>query len=91
MPRAIALSTSLLVLILVAGCDRGPDHPYPAEIVDNFLASCTQKGTKEACQCSIDLIQRRFTVEQFQAMEARMAKGEVPKDLMDAVAECQGR
>lgn len=91
MPRAIAVSTSLLVLLLVAGCDRGPDNHYPPEIVDNFLASCTQKGTKAACECSIDLIQRRFTVEQFQAMEARMAKGEVPKDLMDAVAECQAR
>ncbi len=90
MPRTLALTTSLcaLLLALVAGCDRGPDHPFPPDVVANFLASCTQKGSKAACECAIEKIQRRFTLAEFQALEARTAKGEVPKELIDAIAEC---
>jgi hypothetical protein len=79
-----------LVLIAVAAACGGNDaHTYPDEIVQNFMNSCTQKGSKASCECAIDHIQKKFTLDEFKAIEARMAnKGEVPTEMMNAIADC---
>lgn len=87
MARLPAL-TLLVLGLTAAACGSDPDAPYPAEVVKNFLASCEVKGTKVGCECAIDKIQRAFTLAQFQAFETRMAKGEVPAELMNAIADC---
>lgn len=77
-----------LLLLAVAACGGGDTHEYPPEIVANFIKSCEVKGTKVGCACAIDKIQRAFTLAEFQAFETRMAKGEAPPELMNAIADC---
>ncbi len=90
MRRSIARCLPLLAVVAVAcGGDPPTVHQYPKEIVDNFIKSCRERGDEANCRCAIDRLQNTFTLEQFQAMEARLAKGEVPKEMVDAVADCR--
>ena len=75
-------------LVLVAACDRTKDV-YPPEVVDNFMQSCTRNAAKRDCRCTLEALERRFDVEQFRGFEERMRRGEVPKELVDATAECR--
>jgi hypothetical protein len=77
------------VALLVWGCGGGPPTPYPAEVVEAFVVSCRTKADEAVCRCSIDRIQRRWSLDEFKAFEARVAKGEVPKELVDSVADCR--
>lgn len=79
-------------LALLAACGKPVEHPYPDEVVEAFLASCrAQRGTTlESCSCSIEKLQRTFTLEQFRDFEARLARGEAPGEMFDAIAECRG-
>jgi hypothetical protein len=81
-------TASLLILLALAACGGDADEPYPPDLVTNFLKSCQVKGTKVGCECAIDRIQRKFTLDEFKAFEARMAKGEAPPELMNAIADC---
>jgi hypothetical protein len=80
---------TVALAVLVAGCgDRG--HPYPPDVVENFLHACTARGAPEgACRCSLDAVRRRFTVDEYRALEARVARGEVPRELSDLAADCR--
>jgi hypothetical protein len=80
-----------LVFLVLCGCRGGPPNPYPSEVVETFVASCRTNAPESVCRCAIDRIQRRWTLEEFKAFEARMADGEVPKELVDTAAECRGR
>jgi hypothetical protein len=86
MPRI--RTACLTILLALAACGGDTQEGYPPELVANFLKSCQVKGTKVGCECAIDRIQRKFTLDQFQAFEARMAKGETPSELMNAIADC---
>jgi hypothetical protein len=79
------------LLFLAAACGGGPPNPYPAEMVENFVASCRTRTDETVCRCSIDRIQRRYSVEEFKAFEARMSNGHVVPELLDTVAECVKR
>ena len=80
------------LVLLAAGCRGGPPNPYPQDVVDNFVASCrSQRADERICRCAIDRIQRRYSLDEFRAFEARMAQGEVVKELMDTVTDCLGR
>jgi hypothetical protein len=72
-----------------AGCGGGPPNPYPDEVVDNFVTACRANAPEKVCTCAIDRIQRRFTLDEFRAFEQRLAQGETPKELVDAVADCR--
>jgi hypothetical protein len=85
MHRAFAL----LVLVLSAGCGGRHEDVYPPEVVRNFLASCEERHDARGCRCALDILQARFTLEEFNAFEARMRRGDVPKELVDAVAGCR--
>ena len=66
----------------------GQVESYPDELVRNFLSECEKRGDRRNCRCTIDAIRRRFTVEEYGAIEARMAKGDVPREMMDVVNAC---
>jgi hypothetical protein len=77
------------VLLALSACRGGPPNPYPSEVVETFVASCRTRADESLCRCAIDRIQRRWSLDEFKAFEARMAGGEVPKELVDSVADCQ--
>ena len=90
MPRVVArFAMCLAVVAIGCGGDPPPEHAYPREIVENFVASCRERGEEANCKCAIDRLQRQFTLEEFLALEARLARGEIPKEMVDAVAACR--
>jgi hypothetical protein len=81
-----------LVAFTVACGDTG--HTYPTETVDNFMAACQARGTSErACDCALDNIRERYSVEDYNALEARVAQND-PKataEMAELAADCQGK
>ncbi len=79
-----------LVLVLLFACDRRhPVEIYPGDVVANFMKSCTTRSSQRVCDCAIDSLQAHFTLEQFRGFEARLAKNDVPREMLDALAECR--
>ncbi len=78
-------------LLAVWACGGGPPNPYPADVVEAFVVSCRTRADEGICLCAIDRIQRRWSLDEFKAFEARMANGDIPQDLLDTVADCHGR
>jgi hypothetical protein len=79
---------ALLIAVACAACGgRGADV-YPPDVVQNFMSACTAGSDERVCRCALDALERRFTVEQFLGFEARMRGGEMPKEMIDAVAGC---
>jgi hypothetical protein len=78
-----------LVLLALPGCRGGPPEPYPSEVVETFVVSCRTRADEDVCRCAIDRIQRRWSLDEFKAFEARIAAGDVPKELVESVADCQ--
>ena len=84
MTRALAV-----VLLLLAGaCAREPVNEYPADVVDNFIGACRTRAPEETCRCAIDRLRDRFPWEAFREIERRMAAGEVPPEVAEAVRSC---
>ena len=80
---------ALALAVLAAGC-RDRRHPYPDDVVENFIRACTARGAPEgACRCSLDAVRRRFTAEEYRALESRVGRGEVPPELANLAAECR--
>ena len=73
------------------GCTSGPPNPYPAEIVEAFVTACKANAPESMCRCAVDTLQRRFSLDEYLAVEKRIVQNEVPKELADATAECRGR
>jgi hypothetical protein len=78
-------------LLLSAGCGGGPPNPYPQEVVDTFVASCRVRSDERVCRCAIDRLQRRYSLDEFKAFEARISQGEVVKEMIDTVSDCVGK
>jgi hypothetical protein len=86
MRRTVA---ALVLAVLAAGCRDGR-HPYPADVVDNFIRACTARGAPEgACRCTLDAVRRRYTAEEYRALESRLGRGEAPPELANLAAECR--
>lgn len=65
------------VFLLGACGGDGGGSEYPQELVDQFMASCTAGGTSEAvCQCALDKIEAKYSLEQFQAESVNLAEGQ---------------
>jgi hypothetical protein len=81
----------LLVLLAVLGvaCGERGGRVYPADVVEHFMRGCTANASRATCGCALAALERRFTLDEFRAFEARMARREVPKDVVDAVASCR--
>lgn len=67
----------------------GQVEAYPPELVENFLAECAKRGDARGCRCTLDAIRRRFAVDEYLAMEARIAKGDVPREMLVVLDECR--
>ena len=82
-----------IALFLVAlGCGGARPGPYPTEVADNFLRACVGRGGSEAsCRCALDKVQERWTLDEYQALEARIARGETPGELAAVISACQAR
>ncbi len=78
----------LLLATAWAGCRHA--DVYPAEVVNNFMTECTTRSDAGVCRCALDALERRFTLQQFLDFEARLRAGEVPKEMVDAAADCRG-
>ena len=78
-------------MLAMWSCGGGPPNPYPAEIVENFVTSCRTRADEKICRCAIDRIERRWSLDEFKAFETRMAAGDVPKEMVDTIADCRGR
>src|SRR5262245_20761539 len=87
--RRVGSGAVWLALAIVVACKSGPPNPYPDEVVDNFVVACRTNADERVCRCAIDRIQRRWSLDEFRAFEARLSQGDVPKELMDSVAGCR--
>jgi hypothetical protein len=67
----------------------GQADAYPPEVVDNFVRACARRGDERACRCTIDAVRRRFTIDEYRAIEARIAEGDVPPELLAALDDCR--
>lgn len=97
MLRRVGLS--LVTLGLVAGCAAR----WPEENRAAFARSCLANARKtrpqaaeqslvDYCDCAADRLQRRFTIEQFEAIEAKSLREQKPAmELVEVVEECAGR
>jgi len=80
--------TALLIAMVCAACGGRSADVYPPDVVRNFMSACTARSDERVCRCALDALERRFSVEQFLGFEARMRSGEMPKEMIDAVAGC---
>ena len=84
---------AVLLAGALAGCSSGG---YDSEMADNFIKSCTARGTssKAYCRCTLDVFQRRHSQSEFQSMEAVMTSTGVMPDafaqtLFISMKECK--
>jgi hypothetical protein len=83
------LRRGVLVLAMVALTSCGDE--FPDQVVQNFITSCVaQPGATEAeCQCAIDRIQEKMTLEEFIRADRAVREGaDIPVPIAAAVAEC---
>ena len=38
---------------------------FPADFVDSYMEGCTSEASTEACQCTIDQFEERYTLDEF--------------------------
>ena len=67
----------------------GQVEAYPDDVVQNFLDACARGGGTRACRCTMDAIRRRFSIDEYRAIEARIAKGEVPREMVAVAEDCR--
>jgi len=92
-----------IALMLALGCLAGCTSRWPEENREAFARSCLATARKnkpkapeqplvDYCDCAADRLQRRFTLEQFEAIEARSMREKKPAmELVEVVEECAGR
>jgi hypothetical protein len=77
-------------LSLAGAACRERGNVYPAEVTENYMRACTSRASEKACRCSLAEIQRRYTLEQYQAIEGAIAaKNQVPKELVAVMEACR--
>jgi len=85
----------ILLLLLTAAtlaCHRKPANEYPKDLVDNFLGACRSNGgSDDACRCSLEGIQNRFTAEEYTALEKRVKENDeaATRLLTEVVTDCR--
>ena len=72
-------------VILTIGC--GPKkHEYPADVTQNFMNSCQQNGSsQEMCSCLLEKIQKKYTLDEFIALDAKATAGQPIQDFIDFI------
>jgi hypothetical protein len=84
MRNTLLLLTSIITIF---ACNTKYD--YPADVTQNFMNSCqmTSGGNQEICSCLLDKIQKKYTYEEFSAIEVKMQAGQTPSDFLDFFAK----
>lgn len=87
--KALYRTSAWAALVLLVACERGCRR-YPEDIVENFLRACMPRADEAECRCAIGRIQRRYTLEEYRAIEAKIAAGEkLPEEFVQSVADCR--
>ena len=86
----VRVGLGVAVLVLVAAACRREGNVYPAEVAENFMRACTARASEKACRCALAELQRRYTLEQYQAIEGAIAaKKQVPNELNEVMNACR--
>jgi protein-S-isoprenylcysteine O-methyltransferase Ste14 len=88
-PRPPRRTLTVLLALASAACNQDPMKTYPPDVVGHFMESCQTRADRRSCTCAIVALQRRFTLEEFRALEVTARSGEVPKEMADIVADCR--
>ena len=66
-------------------------HEYPVAVADGFMTSCqtASGGNKEFCSCLLDKFQRRYTYEEFSALEVKMKAGQANSEFLDFMGKAK--
>ena len=81
-----------LLAVTALACHREPLHDFPKDVVDNFIGACRANGgSEDACRCALDGLRRRFTADEYVALEQKVrTKDEAAARLLtEVVAECR--
>jgi hypothetical protein len=88
--RVRALALAVATLVVLAGCKR-ETHRYAPEVVENFMNACRQRGSDKSCRCALAELERRYSPEEYVAIEAKMRAGEKPpNELLEVIRTCGG-
>jgi len=87
LPKWIAVAA----LTLLVGCaQEPPTNPYPEDVVANFMTGCRRRASDSICECALRHIQRRWTADEFRALEATGGDAAAAQ-IAETVAPCAGR
>ena len=77
-----------LVGISLFGCGK---NDYPADVVMNFMNSCSPGAGEEFCSCAIDKLQKKYTIDEYMKLESRIILGdqESVNKIADSTASCR--
>lgn len=79
-----------IVLISLTAC-KATKHDYPAEVTQNFMNACTENsgGNQEACACILEKIQKKYSIEEYSAMELKIQAGQAPSDFLEFIGKAR--
>ncbi len=90
MLRLIAVLATVLALgVASCGGEEGAQQ-YPPSVTQNFMDACTAQGaSQQYCACTLDEIQKEFSLEEYTRLEIQMLNtGEIPPEFAAAIAKC---
>jgi hypothetical protein len=96
--RPRALFAALMLVLVACGGGDGDENgqtnagePWPQEMIDLYMEGCLQgaPGERAYCSCTIEEIQKRFTVEEFAVfgLSVQSSETEVPAETQERVME----
>ena len=89
--RRVPLAVLVAALVALAGCAKEPPlNPYPDDLIANFMKGCRQRASQQICDCGLGKIQRRWTAEEFRALDKTMGEAAAAQ-IAETVAPCAGR
>jgi hypothetical protein len=62
---------------------------YSPQVVENFLSACMKNSDARTCRCALDAVRRRFTIDEYRAIEVRIAQRDVPRELLAVLDDCR--
>lgn len=67
-------------------------HEWPDDVQENFMNSCTFLGDDAICECALDRLQDRYSLEEFNRLEVRTRTNrQLPSAVTDIIADCRLR
>lgn len=64
-------------------------NEYPPEVNQNFMKECEINGSRRYCTCFFDVLQTKYTIEQFAELEEKIAtSSEIQKEFERIAESC---